>query len=90
MNNLNKTTPNLAAIPDGDGWAGSLNAAKLVSKDVAPAIEFDQVGVNGAKAQLAKIYAFNPQCFSLSERRPRVATHEASSIARDLNVCRAG
>ena len=39
-------TPDLKAVPEGKGWKGSINAAKLVEKDGAPAIEFNQPGEN--------------------------------------------
>lgn len=36
----------LSAIPEGNGWDGTLDTARLVEKDGEAAIEFDQVGVN--------------------------------------------
>ena len=39
-------TPDLKAVPHGKGWKGSIAAAKLVEKDGAAAIEFDQPGQN--------------------------------------------
>jgi len=34
--------PDLKAIPEGDGWNGNTHAARLVEKDGAPAIEFNE------------------------------------------------
>jgi hypothetical protein len=34
--------PDLKALPEGTGWSGSTQAATLVEKDGAPAVEFDE------------------------------------------------
>lgn len=39
-------TPDLKAIPLGDGWKGATAQTKRVEKDGAPAIEFNQRGAN--------------------------------------------
>jgi len=44
--NAQALTPDLKAVPDGKGWKGSIGATKLIKKDGAAAIEFNQPGQN--------------------------------------------
>ena len=39
-------TPDLKTVPEGKGWKGSIGASKLIDKDGAAAIEFNQPGQN--------------------------------------------
>src|SRR2546425_8724354 len=44
--NAQTLTPDLKAVPDGKGWKGSIGATKLIEKDGAAAIEFNNPGQN--------------------------------------------